>query len=101
MRCFPPPLVLMIVLLGMTPAHAATTDVADAAMRGDRGAVRAALARNADVNVPQADGTTALHWAAEHDDSEMADVLLRAGARVAVRTREGVTPLELAAINGS
>jgi ankyrin repeat protein len=70
-------------------------------MRGDRAAVRAALARKADVNAPQVDGSTALHWAAERDDVEMVDVLLEAGARVAARTREGVTPLQLAAINGS
>ena len=82
-------------------AHAATTDVADAAKRGDRDAVRAALARKADVNAAQIDGSTALHWAAERDDLDMADQLIRAGARVTARTREGVTPLQLAATNGS
>ena len=82
-------------------AHAATSEVADAAMRGDHQGARTALARKADVNAPQIDGTTALHWAAERDDAEMADLLIRAGARVTARTREGVTPLQLAAINGS
>ena len=82
-------------------SRGATTDVADAARRGDREGVRAALARKADVNAPQIDGTTALHWAVERDDVEMTDVLLRAGARVTARTREGVTPLQLASINGS
>jgi ankyrin repeat protein len=75
--------------------------VADAAQRGDREAVRAAVTRKADVNAPQIDGTTALHWAVERDDAEMTDLLLRAGARVSARTREGVTPLQLASINGS
>jgi ankyrin repeat protein len=70
-------------------------------MRGDREAVRAALARTADVNLPRSDGSTALHWAVERDDLDMADVLIRAGAHVTVRTREGVTPLQLAAANGS
>jgi ankyrin repeat protein len=70
-------------------------------MRGDRQAVRAALARKADVNAAQVDGTTALHWAVERDDIELADLLIRAGARVDARTREGVMPLQLAAVNGS
>jgi ankyrin repeat protein len=89
-----------IVLL-CTAVSAAAAEVADAAMRGDLGAVRAAVARRADVNQPQADGTTALHWAVERDDLDMCDVLLRAGAQVTTRTREGVLPLQLAAANGS
>jgi uncharacterized protein len=83
------------------PSRGATTVVADAAMRGDREALRAAIARKADVNAPQADGSTALHWAAERDDLEAAELLIEAGARVSAKTREGVTPLQLAAINGS
>jgi ankyrin repeat protein len=89
------------VLLLCAPAHAATSEVADAAMRGDRAAVRMAVARKADVNGTRTDGSTALHWAVERDDLEMADLLLGAGARVAARTREGVMPLQIAATNGS
>jgi ankyrin repeat protein len=92
---------VLCLLAGVALAHAATSDVADAAMQGNREAVRAAIARKADVNAPQIDGTTALHWAAERDDLDMADLLIRAGARLTVKTREGVTPLQLAAINGS
>jgi ankyrin repeat protein len=88
-------------LLVAATVRGATSDVADAAMRGDRDAVRAAVARKADVNAAQVDGTTALHWAAEQNDVEMADLLIKAGARVTARTREGVTPLQLAAVNGS
>jgi ankyrin repeat protein len=89
------------VLLTAAAAHAATSEVADAAMRGDRAAVRAAVAKRTNVNVPQIDGTTALHWAVERDDVEMVDLLIRAGARITAKTREGVTPLQLAATNGS
>ncbi len=94
-------LVAGLLLFGAAAANAATSEIADAAMRGDREAVRAALARKADVNAAQVDGTTALHWAVDRDDVELAELLLTAGARVSARTREGVTPLQLAAINGS
>ena len=95
------PLVAGLVLFAATAAAATTSAVADAAMRGDREAVRAALAAKADVNAAQVDGTTALHWAVERNEVELAEILLTAGARVNARTREGVTPIQLAAINGS
>jgi len=91
----------MAAIAHAEPSRGATPDVVDAAMRGDHQALRAAIARKADVNAPQADGTTALHWAADRDDLESADLLIKAGAHVAERTREGVTPLQLAAVNGS
>jgi ankyrin repeat protein len=94
-------LLSLCLLLPAAIAGAATSEMADAAQRGDRATIRAALARKADVNVAQTDGSTALHWAVERDDLEMAELLIRAGARVAARTREGVTPLQLAATNGS
>lgn len=92
---------LVALLLATTPALAAPADVADAAQRGDKAAIRAAVAKKANVNVPQIDGTTALHWAVERDDLEMVDLLIRGGARITAKTREGVTPLQLAATNGS
>lgn len=47
---------------------ASAGDVADAAMKGDREAVRSLLQRKGNVNAPQVDGTTALHWAVRADD---------------------------------
>ena len=38
------------------------------------------LEKKADVNAPQVDGTTALHWAVRANDLEMTDLLLKAGA---------------------
>jgi len=91
---------LLALLLGATAAQAATAEVADAAMRGDREALRAALGRRADVNAPQVDGMTALHWAAHQDDVESVELLLRAGANVKAANRYGITPLTLAITNG-
>ncbi|PWU06393.1 MAG: hypothetical protein C5B51_12435 [Terriglobia bacterium] len=77
------------------------SDLADAAMRGNKAAVRSLLAQKANVNVPQIDGSTALHWAVRADDLETVELLLRAGANVTVANREGTTPLLLAAVNGN
>jgi len=74
--------------------------IADAAMKGDRAAVRTLIAQKADVNATQLDGATALHWAVYRDDAEMADVLIRAGANVKATNREGITPLAMAALYG-
>jgi ankyrin len=90
-----------VVLLTVVPAIAAGSEVADAVMQGKRDVVRSLLQRKADVNAPQVDGTTALHWAARADDLETADLLLRAGARVSAANREGATAMQLAALNGS
>ena len=85
----------LVVLLATVTVGAASSDVADAAMKGNREAVRALLQRKADANIAQIDGATALHWAVRVDDLEMADMLVRAGANVSAATREGVTPLQL------
>ena len=94
---------LLAVLAVVAPdlrLSAAASDVADAAMRGDLAAVRALVAKKADVNAPQGDGATALHWAAYRGNKEMLDVLLRAGANAKAANRAGSTPLWLASING-
>jgi uncharacterized protein len=83
--------------------HAApSAPVADAAMQGNKDAVRALLKQAADVNAAQGDGMTALHWAAMKDDAELVQTLLFAGANVRATTRIGsYTPLILAAKSGS
>jgi ankyrin repeat protein len=61
----------------------------------------ALLQQRVDVNKPEADGTTALHWAVRNDDVALVDRLIRAGASVKAANRYGVTPLYLAAVNGN
>ena len=80
---------------------AAASDVADAVQRGDAAAFRALLAKKADVNVPQADGATALHWAVYREDVETVDALIKAGADARAANQYGATPLSLAAENGN
>ncbi len=88
------------VTLPLPPAH--TPAVADAAKDRDAATMKKLIAQGADVNVPEGDGMTALHWAAEHGDSAMTSTLLRAHANVKATTRIGsYTPLELASRSGS
>src|SRR5687768_17005560 len=84
----------------LSAAPAAT--VAEAAKAGDRETVRALLKQGVDVNAAEGDGMTALHWAARQGDTELAQMLLYAGANVKATTRlGGYTPLILASQNGS
>jgi uncharacterized protein len=89
------------LLAGSLAASAADSRLADAAKKDDRKAVRELIEQRVDVNAPQVDGTTALHWAAFQDDLETAGILLKAGASANAANRYGVTPLSLACTNGN
>jgi ankyrin repeat protein len=88
------------LLLSMAGLAAGPSEVADAVMRGDKAAVQKLVTQRADVNAPQADGATALHWAVFKSDKEMVDLLIRAGANAKAANRDGATPLWLASVNG-
>jgi ankyrin repeat protein len=90
-------------VLSTVSARGVGTDalLADAAEKMDRAAVRTLLKQRVDVNAPQVDGMTALHWASYQDDLETASLLVRAGANVKAGNRYGVTPLSLACTNGN
>lgn len=77
------------------------TTLVDAAERQDWQTVSRLVAASADVNGTQADGATALQWAAHWDTLEAVDQLLRAGADVNAANDLGVTPMALACENGS
>src|SRR5579862_1356626 len=72
-----------------------------AVKNGDAGAVRSLLKNGADVNAAEADGTTALHWAADSENLEIVNLLLAAGAKATAATRYKITPLSLAAERGN
>jgi uncharacterized protein len=91
---------LLVALL--LSAAGSDSRLADGAMTGDRAAVKSLLQQKVDVNAPQGDGATALHWAASNEDLEMVKLLLAAGANVNAATRDGgVTPLFMACTSGN
>jgi ankyrin repeat protein len=93
--------VLLVPAIYLTVLNAADSPVADAAMKGDKAAVQALIKQKADVNLAQADGATAIQWAAYRNDVDSADLLIAAGADVKKPNHDGATPLRLASINGS
>lgn len=88
-------------VLSLIAASGPDAKLADAAKAADKAAIRALIAKHADVNAPRIDGSTALHWAVYRDDLETVELLLRAGANVKATNRYGVTPLTLACTNGN
>jgi ankyrin repeat protein len=92
--------ILILTLITTFTLGAGRSDVADAAMRGDRAAIRTLIQQKADVNAAQIDGATAVHWAVYKDDAEMLETLITAGALTDVKNREGITPLQMASLFG-
>lgn len=90
----------LLLASGVAFAAAPTASLTDAVRDGDEKVVRTLLRKRVDVNAPEPDGSTALHYAAHQGDLTTVDLLLRAGAKV-VANQYGATPLSLAAANGN
>jgi ankyrin repeat protein len=96
--------IAVAVMIGVTAVVAAATvdgRLATAMKNRDATAVRSLLKQRADVNAPDVEGMTALHWAAHWGDVDTAKLLLRAGANAKAANRYGVTPLHEASTIGS
>lgn len=74
----------------------------DAIKSGQRAAaIDILMKKSADVNTAEVDGSTALLWAANLNDADLALRLLKAGADPKVRNKLGSTPLAEAAFNAN
>ncbi len=88
---------LLALMISSAVFGAADVRLVDAVKHSNLAEVRTLVQGGADVNAPEVDGTTALHWAVSHDDLKMVDLLLGAGANVTATNRYGVSPLSIAA----
>jgi len=95
--------IISVLLAGSAAVLSAAQDsrLADAVRNGDMSSVQTLLKQHVDVNTQQADGMTALLWAAHNDDVAAANLLIRAGASAKLVNRYGIAPLTEAAINAS
>ncbi len=91
----------LVLTVNIGSTKAADTRLADAIEGRDFVTAKSLVEMTSDIDAPQADGMTALHWASQHDDSHWTKRLLAAGASARVSTRYGITPLYLACRNGS
>ena len=92
--------VLFTLLVVFSNFAFAQSDVVEAAMQNNISLVQRLLQSGSDANATQADGATALHWAAYHGSVELTKILLDSGANPAAVNRNGSTPLWLAAERG-
>jgi ankyrin repeat protein len=88
---------MFVVALALAAAVSAAPLV-DAVKTGNRTAAITLIAKRADVNAPESDGTTALHWAVQRGDLDLVQRLIRAGANVNAKNDYGSTPMAEAAV---
>jgi ankyrin repeat protein len=103
MKNFSTVLASACLLIATTITFGAAPDLRliEAVKKSDAKAVRSLIASKIDVNVADVGGSTALHWAAQHDNAELVGLLLAAGANAKAASRYNITPLYLAATNGN
>jgi uncharacterized protein len=94
-------IVVLFAAMAVLQASESRAPLADAAEHREWATVRTLVKAHADVNAPQPDGMTALHWAVYHDEADGVQTLLQAGANAGAVNRYGVTPLSLACTNGN
>src|SRR5262245_18619509 len=87
------PLLIIGFLLALGPA-------ADAQVAPPSSSATARLADAREASVPS-DGSTPLHQAVRANDFKTVDALIKRGADVKAITRYGVTPIQIAALNGN
>src|SRR5688572_26676188 len=87
------PILILSFLLVAPPILAGSDMLPEAVRRGDAVRIRSLLAGHPDLQARDADGNTALHWAALHGDSTLVKELLERGAVATATNQVGATPL--------
>jgi uncharacterized protein len=95
----------LVAALVIAPAGALVAadraELLDAIKRGDSARAVALIEAGIDPDASDADGTSALIWAAYYEDAAVAEALIRAGATIDTRNDFGASALGEAALTGS
>ena len=91
---------LVILFPALVGQAAGDPSLVTAAKNDDLQAVRAQIAKRANVNEAARDGSTALLWAVYNSNAEMTRALIAAGAPVNAPNHYGITPLLQASRSG-
>jgi len=86
---------------GVSTGQESSNLVIDAVRSRDAAVLTTLITSGADVNTPQGDGSTALHWAAYWEDTESVEALIDAGADVNIANELGMTPLHMTCTSGN
>src|SRR5262249_23027087 len=80
---------------------AGKASLVEAVKAGDRAVALSMIQQKVDVNAPEANGTTALHYAAYNEDVDLVERLLKAGAKPNLKNDFDSTPMSEAAAVGN
>ncbi len=94
-------LAAMVAVCSVSLAEDVPARLADAVERHDRLETARLLETDAPLDARQADGTTALVWAAYHDDEKLVRRLVDEGADVTAANLYGYSALVAACVNGN
>jgi ankyrin repeat protein/mono/diheme cytochrome c family protein len=86
-------MMMVSLLCALPPLLAGADTLPEAVHRGDAVRIRSLLASQPDLNARDADGNTALHWAARQGDARLVRELLAHGAPATPTNYVGATPL--------
>jgi ankyrin repeat protein len=85
----------------MSKARSIQESLMEASVKGDKAALEHLISLGANLNEPDFDGATTLHWCAASEEGEsIVEWLIKRGAELEVKDSRGFTPLHVHCAKG-